>query len=126
MKNILLIDDDLSLLETLREEINSYEVWNILMAENGKQGADIIATHPVDLVVTDLSMPEMDGYELLALLREKWPTMPVIVMTADDSGDACQRLRLLGVEQCISKPYRLSELVRAISDRLHEERFQAA
>jgi DNA-binding response OmpR family regulator len=68
----------------------------------------------------------MDGYELLALLREKWPTMPVIVMTADDSGDACQRLRLLGVEQCISKPYRLSELVRAISDRLHEERFQAA
>jgi DNA-binding response OmpR family regulator len=126
MKKILLIDDDLSLLKTLGEELNSYEVWNILTAENGKQGADIIATYPVDLVVTDLSMPEMDGYELLALLGEKWPTMPVIVMTADDSGAAVQRLRSLGVEQCISKPYRLSELVRAISDRLREERFQVA
>lgn len=126
MKNILLIDDDLSLLKTLGEELSSYEGWNILTVENGKQGADIIATYPVDLVVTDLSMPEMDGYELLALLREKWPSMPVIVMTADDSGEAGQRLRSLGVEQCISKPYRFSELVRAISDRLREERFQAA
>jgi DNA-binding response OmpR family regulator len=126
MKNILLIDDDLSLLKTLGEELSSYKVWNILTAENGKQGSDIIATYPVDLVVTDLSMPEMDGYELLALLKEKWPAMPVIVMTADDSGEAGQRLRSLGVEQCISKPYRFSELVCAISDRLHEERFQAA
>lgn len=126
MKNILLIDDDLSLLKTLGEELSSYEVWNILTAENGKQGADIIATYPVDLVVTDLSMPEMDGYELLALVREKWPTMPVIVMTADDSREAGQRLRSLGIEQFISKPYQLSELVRAISDRLHEELFKAA
>jgi DNA-binding response OmpR family regulator len=119
MKNILLIDDDLGLLKTLGEELSSYEVWNILTAENGKQGADIIASHPIDLVVTDLSMPVMDGYELLALLREKWPTTPVIVMTADDSRAAGQRLRSLGVEQCISKPYQLSELVRVISGRIH-------
>ena len=126
MKNVLLIDDDLSLLKTVGEELNGYEAWNILTAENGKQGADIIATYPVDLVVTDLSMPEMDGYELLALLREKWPTIPVIVMTADDSREAGQRLRSLGIEQCISKPYQFSELVRAISERLPEERFKAA
>jgi DNA-binding response OmpR family regulator len=126
MKNILLIDDDLSLLKTLGEELSSYEGWNILTAENGKQGADTIATYPVDLVVTDLGMPEMDGYELLALVREKWPTMPVIVMTADDSLEAGQRLRSLGIEQLISKPYQLSELMRVISDRLHEELFKAA
>ncbi len=126
MKNILLIDDDLSLLKTLGEELSSYEAWNILTAENGKQGADIIATYPVDLVVTDLNMPEMDGYELLALIREKWPTMPVIVMTADDSNEAGQRLRSLGIEHFISKPYRLSELVCAISGRLHEKLFKAA
>jgi len=126
MRNILLIDDDLGLLRTLREELSGYEAWNILTAENGKQGADIIATYPVDLVVTDLSMPVMDGYELVALLREKWPAMPVIVMTADDSREAIRRLRSLGVEQCISKPYQLSELVSAISGRLREGRFQAA
>jgi CheY-like chemotaxis protein len=116
MKNILLIDDDLGFLKTLGEELSSYkENWNILTAENGKQGVDIIASHPVDLVVTDLRMPVMDGYELLAYLRGTRPTMPVIVMTADDSREARQRLCSLGVEQCISKPCQFSEIVRAIS-----------
>jgi CheY-like chemotaxis protein len=116
MKNILLIDDDLGFLKTLEEELSSYkENWNILTAENGKQGVDIIASHPVDLVVTDLRMPVMDGYELLAYLDGKRPTMPVIVMTADDSCEARQRLCSLGVEQCISKPCQFSEIVHAIS-----------
>ena len=119
MKNILLIDDDLGLLKTLEEELRSCnEDWNILTAENGKQGAGVIASHPVDLVVTDLRMPVMDGYELLAYLREKRPTMPIIVMTSDESREAGQRLRSLGVEQCISKPCHISEIVRAISSRI--------
>jgi DNA-binding response OmpR family regulator len=119
MKNILLIDDDLGFLKTLKEELSNYnEDWNVLTAENGKQGVDIIASYPVDLVVTDLRMPVMDGYELLAYLREKRVTMPFIVMTADDSREAGQRLRSLGVEQCISKPCQFSEIVRAISSRI--------
>ncbi len=119
MKNILLIDDDLGFLKTLEEELSSYnEDWNVLTAENGKQGVDIMDSHSVDLVVTDLRMPVMDGYELLTYLREKSPTMPVIVMTADDSHEADQRLRSLGVKQCISKPCQFSEIVRAISGRI--------
>ena len=118
MKNILLIDDDPGFLKTLEEELSSYnEDWNILIAENGKQGVALIASHSVDLVVTDLGMPVMDGYEVLAYLREKRPTMPIIVMTADDSREAGQRLRSLGVEQCISKPCQFSEIVSAISSR---------
>jgi CheY-like chemotaxis protein len=119
MKNILLIDDDPGLLKTLEEELSGYNGdWNIITAENGKQGAALIASHSVDLVVTDLRMPVMDGYELLAYLREKRPTMPIIVMTADDSREAGQRLRSLGIEQCISKPCQFPELVRAISSRI--------
>lgn len=119
MKNILLIDDDLGFLKTLEEELSDYsEGWNILTAKNGKQGLDLIASHSVDLVVTDLRMPVMDGYELLACLREKRPSMPIIVMTADDSREAGQRLRSFGVGQCISKPCQFSEIVRAISSRI--------
>ena len=119
MKNIFVIDDDLDLLKTLEEELSSYnEDWNILIAENGKQGVGILASHSVDLVVTDLRMPVMDGYELLTYLREKRPTMPIIVMTADDSSEAGQRLRSLGVEQFISKPCQFSEIARAISSRI--------
>lgn len=119
MKNILVIDDDLGFLKTLKEELDNYsEDWNILTAENGKQGAGIIASHAVELVVTDLRMPVMDGYELLAFLRKRRPTVPIIVMTADDSREAGRKLRSLGVEQCISKPCQISEIVRAISSRI--------
>lgn len=119
MKNILLIDDDLGFLRTLKEELSSYnEDWNILTAENGKQGVALIDSHSVDLVVTDLRMPVMDGYELLTYLGEKRPAMPFIVMTADDSRAVDQRLRSLGVEQRISKPCQFTEIVRAISSRL--------
>jgi CheY-like chemotaxis protein len=119
MKNILLIDDDRSFLKTLEEELSNYnEDWNILTAENGKRGVALIASHSVDLVVTDLRMPEMDGYELLAYFRDRRPNMPIIVLTADDSQEAGQRLRSLGVKQCISKPCQFSEIVRAISGRI--------
>ncbi len=119
MKNILLIDDDPGFLKTLEEELSSCnEDWSILTAENGKQGAALIASHSVDLVVTDLGMPEMDGYELLAYLRGKRPTLPIIVMTADDSREAGRKLHSLGVEQYISKPCQFSEIVRAISSRI--------
>ena len=119
MKNILLIDDDPGFLKTLKEELSNYnEDWKVLTAENGKHGVDIIASYSVDLVVTDLRMPVMDGYEVLTYLREKRPAMPFIVMTGDDSREAGQRLRSLGIEQCISKPCQFSEIVRVISSRI--------
>ena len=119
MKNIFVIDDDIDLLKTLEEELSSCnQDWNILTAENGKQGVGILDSHSVDLVVTDLRMPVMDGYELLTYLREKRPTIPIIVMTADDSREVGQRLRSLGVEQFISKPCQFSEITRAISSRI--------
>jgi CheY-like chemotaxis protein len=119
MKNILIIDDDPGFLKTLEEELSSCnEDWNILTAENGKQGVALIDSHSIDLVVTDLRMPVMDGYELLASLRKKRPAVPVIVMTADDTREVGKRLHSLGVERCIAKPFQLSEIVGAISNSI--------
>ncbi len=105
----------MALAEGLREYGDS---WNVLIAENGKKGAEIIDSGNVDLVVTDLRMPVMDGYDLLTYVRHKKPDMPVIVMTADDTCDVKKRLQSLGVKQYINKDFRLPEIAHTISDRM--------
>ncbi len=91
---------------------------NVLTAENGMQGVKIIDRCNVDLLVTDLNMPVMDGYQLLTYLREKRPSMLVIVMTADVNSDLEARLRSLGVKQCLNKSVLLPEMGRTLSNWL--------
>ncbi len=119
VKTILLIDDNHNFLETLADWLREGRGGlNVLTAENGMQGAKIIDTCDVDLLVTDLNMPVMDGYQLLTYLREKRPSMPVIVMTADVNSDLEARLRSLGVKQCLNKSVLLPEMGRTLSNWL--------
>lgn len=119
MKNILLVDDEKQILQSLAEGLCCYEHdWNILTAENGKQGAAIIDSQLVDVVVTDLRMPTMDGYELLLHIRKTKPDLPVIVMTADWIPELEDRLLPLGAVQCVKKPFDLVEMVTSISSQL--------
>ncbi len=119
MKNILLVDDEKQILQSLAEGLYCYGYdWNVLTAENGKQGADIVDTHDVDVVVTDLRMPTMDGYELLLYIRRTKPELPVIIMTADWMPELENRLIPLGAVQCMKKPFDLAEIVTSISSQL--------
>ncbi len=134
MKNILLVDDEQPILESLAEGLRSYdEDWNILTAENGEQGAAILDSQPIDVVVTDLRMPAMDGYELLLHIRRTKPDLPVIVMTAESVPDMEYRLIPLGAAQCVRKPFDLNEMATNISSQLawldyrgvHEKKYSA-
>jgi YesN/AraC family two-component response regulator len=122
MKTIVLADDEQCSLITLAEGLQEYcEDWIILTAANGKQASEILAAGPVDLVVTDLKMPIMNGYELLEYVKENRAGMPVIVMTGDDSFNVQSRLLRLGVAQCLLKPFHLSDMSQAIASQLVEK-----
>lgn len=119
MKNILLVDDEKQILQSLAEGLCCYaHDWNIFTASNGKEGADIIDARLVDVVVTDLRMPAMDGYDLLLHIRKTKPDLPVIVMTADWLPELENKLIPLGAVQCVKKPFDLSEMVSNISNQL--------
>jgi DNA-binding response OmpR family regulator len=119
MKNILLVDDEKQIRESLAEGLCCFQHdWNIFTAENGKQGAAIVDSQLVDIVVTDLRMPTMDGFELLLHIRRTKPALPVIVMTADWLPELENRLIPLGAVQCVKKPFDLSEMVTSISSQL--------
>jgi DNA-binding NtrC family response regulator len=83
MKNVLIVDDENSFLLSLLQGLDAYAAdFNTLTAANGKAAIDVLSATRISLVVTDLKMPEMDGFGLLAYMSKMHPDIPVIVMSA--------------------------------------------
>lgn len=114
--NILIIDDEPVLRLTFKYllEGEGYCVW---VAANGRDGLDIFHKHPIDLVITDIVMPELDGFATIEALRREAPSLPIIAMSAIAGEQAMQRPLTDPAFCCVSKPLNqrtLFELVRAI------------
>jgi len=115
IKYILIVEDEKTFQLTLMDGLRSYEKdFRVLNAENGRIAKDILETLPVDLVVTDLKMAEMDGLELLSYIRKNHPYMPVIVMTAFGNSELENWLKSLGVFAYLEKPIDFAELKNKI------------
>jgi CheY-like chemotaxis protein len=119
MKKVLVVDDDhgflLSLQDMCRERVDAFEV---VTAGNGKEALAVLASQPVDLVVTDLKMPEMDGFELVSRMSRLKNSVPVIAMTAFGTPEMEDRLMDLGAFQYIEKPVDFELLLQKIKDGL--------
>jgi two-component system, sensor histidine kinase and response regulator len=119
MKKILIIEDELLLREGI-SEILTYEGFKVFEAENGEKGLLAVAQYAPDLILCDIMMPVMDGYEVLNHLRKDDTTklIPFIFMTAlTEKSD--QRLGMeLGSDDYITKPYTRGELLNAVKTRL--------
>ena len=104
--NILVVDDSRTNRSVLarRLEQQGHRVAN---AENGRQALDMLATQPFDLVLLDVMMPELDGYEVLAQLKasETLHDIPVIMISAVDEIDSVVKCIELGAEDYLPKPF---------------------
>ncbi len=115
MKNVLIVDDEQGLQSALCDGLSGFAVhFQVLTAGNGRRALEILTISDVDLVVTDLKMPVMDGFELLDHLQGEYPHIPVIVLTAHGSNDVEERLRSRGVFKYIEKPFNFDELTFSI------------
>lgn len=111
MKNILLVDDEHMIRTTIAEWLRLYDTTcNVLTAGNGREAVDILEKAPVDILVTDLTMPVMNGLELLAYRQEHFPHIPAIVITAFVDSDIRERLLRLGACTYMPKPFGFKEL----------------
>jgi CheY-like chemotaxis protein len=118
VKIILLVEDDDAIrtgLADLLEELD--EDYRILQAVNGREAINILYASPVDLVVTDLNMPVLDGFALLAHLMGAHARMPVIVLTAHGSPDTRRHLKELGATY-LEKPRDLAALPHLVREKL--------
>jgi predicted regulator of Ras-like GTPase activity (Roadblock/LC7/MglB family)/FixJ family two-component response regulator len=118
-KNVLIVDDEKYFLMSLVEGLSQYqETFATLTAENGQAAIAVLGTTSVDLVVTDLNMPELDGFGLLAHMSKHQPGVPVIVMTAYCTPEIKRKLADFGSLKILEKPLEFTELVASIHAEL--------
>jgi len=118
MATILLIDDEESIRRIFQVALEEAG-FRVLTAEHGKHGLRLLEQEKVDLIVVDIFMPEMDGLELIPLIRKTRPATQVIAISGKlglmNSLDAAKKL---GAHDTLMKPFGVQELLDAVSAQL--------
>jgi CheY-like chemotaxis protein len=118
-KKILVVEDENEVRKIVCEmlELNGYEC---LLAPDGEAGCRLAQEHLPDLIVCDIAMPKMDGYQVLAALRSNsaTETIPLVFLTAKVERQNVREGMELGADDYITKPFSEKELIRSISSRL--------
>jgi two-component system KDP operon response regulator KdpE len=109
---ILVVDDEARMVDFIRMNLN-VEGFQVIEARNGVEALDMIRRHILDLIILDVMMPQLDGFETLRMLRE-FSNVPVIMLTAKDDEDDKVRGLELGADDYITKPFGVRELVSRV------------
>lgn len=127
MSKILIIDDE----QPLRDEVSDwlqFEGHEVLSAENGRIGLEMIIRDQPELIICDIAMPEMDGRTVLLEVRANPAVnhIPFIFLTASATYESIRRGMDLGADDYLTKPFRHGDLLKAIESRLRKQEEQKA
>lgn len=115
MKNLLIVDDEETLLLIMVGRFEEYsDRLNVFTARNGKEAVAVLQSREIDLVVTDLKMPEMDGIELLAYMSHKHPDIPAIAVSAYCTPQIQKKLKEMGALRVMDKPVDFDRLAQEV------------
>src|SRR6185436_8706726 len=120
MARILVIDDEASVLHMIRRAL-AHEPHEVLEAGDGKKALKFLADHPVDMVITDVYMPDMDGIEFTIRLAQQTPHPKIIAMSGGgfmEQGSLLETARRLGANATLAKPFTIKELLDTINELL--------
>lgn len=123
MSTILIVDDERNIVSGLREAFE-LEDYSVLTAYDGKEAWDTINKSNVDLVITDLRMPEMTGDELVERISSSYPTLPVIVLTGHGTIETAVESMRRGAVDFFTKPVDLDKLLLVVKKCLANSQLQ--
>jgi DNA-binding response OmpR family regulator len=110
--SILVVDDEQRMIDFIRMNLE-IEGFQVLEAANGIDALDMVRKHILDLIILDIMMPQLDGFEMLRMLRE-FSTVPVIMLTAKGEEEDKVRGLELGADDYVTKPFGARELVSRV------------
>ena len=121
MFSILVVDDEDSVRELVKEML-SRDGYTIYEASNGQEAVDSFNEHPVDLILTDLVMPEKSGIDLIMQLKNENSQVKVVAISGGGGitgrFDYLPIAKLLGARAIIRKPFTMAEIRKAVSEAL--------
>ena len=116
-KQVLVVDDEPLNIQVVRNIMKEEPLYHLLAAASGRDALMIMGKMKVDLVLLDIEMPDMDGFETLRRIREKYQ-VPVVFLSADKSLKAIQRAEQAGAEDYLTKPFLPLELLEILQNFL--------
>ena len=124
MASILVIDDDRAVLATIKMLLER-ATHTVEAVETSRSGLQLLEARSFDLLIVDIFMPGMDGFETMKLVHQSWPEMPVIVISGQEFRLASERrpdflhmATRLGAVSSLQKPFKSFELLAAVSASL--------
>jgi response regulator RpfG family c-di-GMP phosphodiesterase len=115
---LLFVDDEPSILSALRRLFRP-QGYRILLAESGPAALELLQTESVDLIISDMRMPGMDGAQLLQAVRERWPEVVRLLLTGyADIGSTIAAINQGEIQRYIAKPWDEQEILMSVSDSL--------
>lgn len=114
-KRILTVDDSKTIRDMLAFTLTKAG-YEVVQAEDGQQGLDALARNAVDVVITDINMPVMDGFEFIRRMRAMpaWKATPILVLTTETSAEKKGQARSAGATGWIVKPFDPNKLLAVI------------
>jgi two-component system response regulator AtoC len=116
-KQVLIVDDEPNLRKILAAQL-SRDGYEVMLAEDGEQGLSMLREHHIDLVVTDLKMPKVDGMTLLREALKETPDLPIVMITAHGTVDTAVEALKLGAFDYLTKPFDKDEVRQVVAKAL--------
>jgi DNA-binding NtrC family response regulator len=110
---ILVVDDEEALRTVLSTELDG-EGYKVTSAADGREAINILTSNEFDLVLLDIKMPNVDGFEVLKFSKERWPKTKIVMLTGFADLKNAIESKKLGAEDFISKPYDLVDLLTTV------------
>lgn len=116
-RTILVVDDDSGVLK-MTELMLSDGGFNVIVSSNAREGLGILKAQKVDLIITDIIMPEMEGIELISQLQKDHPALPIMAISGggrSHNTDFLKFAKKLGAKVVLEKPFRREALLEAVN-----------
>ena len=114
-KGTILVIDDEDIVRMSCSRTLVPEGYEVKLVKNGLDGLALLEQQPVDLVLTDLKMPEIDGIEILRRIKGKWPGIEVIIITGYQTVDTAVKSIKLGAYDYLEKPFTPDALIASVA-----------
>jgi CheY-like chemotaxis protein len=119
-RSVLVIDDDETFLQLMKETLTA-EGFKVQTAGSGQEGLELLKHHHVQLVITDMRMPIVDGYDVISSIKELYATIPIILTTANPVNDRVRKALQIERVLLMRKPFELGEFQKALASFRHSE-----
>ena len=117
---IMVVDDEQAVLRLLNRTLET-EGYGVILADNGSSALALLDEHTPDLVILDIMMPELDGFQVLPLIRQR-SNVPIIMLTARGEVTTLRHALALGADDYVRKPFGRGELLARIRAKLRRAR----